>query len=139
MKISACLMVSLIVTCAGAVWNPPLAVAAGAYSWVDSNGVTHYSDQPPPATAKEARRLKLSSGYSNGTVASPVEAESTEGKKMALAAGYREEDIERNCEIATKNLSALDAAPPLTAGSEQATAREENKQQAQGQVKLFCN
>lgn len=41
--------------------------SAGAqvFKWVDANGKTHFSDQPPPATAKPAQ-LKQSVGASSG-------------------------------------------------------------------------
>lgn len=46
-----------------------LAVAGGAsaqmYKWVDANGKTHFTDQPPPATAKSAPIKTSSTGQSN--------------------------------------------------------------------------
>lgn len=35
------------------------AVQAQAYRWVDEQGRVRYSDTPPPATAKDARKLQL--------------------------------------------------------------------------------
>lgn len=117
----------------------PVALASGAYSWVDASGVTHYSDQPPPASAKNPRRLRLSNSSSSSIETAPVDAPPGENHAMARAAGYEEQDIKRNCELATKNLDALNAAPEPPEGSDQATTREQSRAQAQGQVKLFCN
>ena len=34
------------------------AVAQNMYKWIDSSGKVHYSDQPPPPDAREAKSLK---------------------------------------------------------------------------------
>jgi len=34
------------------------AFASGVYKWVDSSGRVHYSDQPPPANARDARQIR---------------------------------------------------------------------------------
>lgn len=116
------------------------AMAAGMYSWVDANGVKHYSDQPPPPKVKDAKKLKMSGN--SGPLAEPPEASQptppAAGQAMARAAGYEDQDIKRNCEIATKNLSALTSAAPLPEGSEGAVTRQQSIDKTQGQVKLFC-
>lgn len=114
------------------------AFASGAYSWVDANGVKHYSDQPPPSSAKNQRRLSLSGGEALA-IPEPVAEKPGENQAMARAAGYADEDIKRNCEIASKNLEALTTAALPAAGSDQAETRQQSIEQAQGQVKLFCN
>ena len=117
----------------------PSAMASGAYSWIDANGIKHYSDQPPPASAKNPRRLRLSTSSSRSIETEPVDAKPSGNQAMARAAGYEEKDIKRNCEVATKNLAALNAAPQLLSGSEEAMNREQARTQAKGQVNLFCN
>lgn len=37
----------------------PASVHADTYKWVDDKGVTHYTDQPPPAGAKNVEQKKL--------------------------------------------------------------------------------
>ena len=123
---------------AGAALLTPPAMASGAYSWIDANGIKHYSDQPPPASARNPRRLRLSTSSSRSIETEAVDAKPSENQAMARAAGYEEKDIKRNCEIATKNLDALNAAPPAPKDSEAAATREQSRAQAQGQVKLFC-
>jgi len=39
-----------------------IAVAQQMYRWVDENGRTHITDTPPPAAAKEVRKVKPSAG-----------------------------------------------------------------------------
>ena len=115
------------------------ALAAGMYSWVDANGVKHYSDQPPPPKAKDAKKLRLAGKGEPIDPAMPAEgAKPSDGQAMARAAGYEEQDIKRNCELATKNLVTLTAAPPLPEGSEAANNRQQSIVKAQSQVKLFC-
>lgn len=47
----------LIAFCAACIASTH--VAAQLYRWVDSQGKVHYSDLPPPATAKDAQRIKV--------------------------------------------------------------------------------
>ena len=43
-----------------------LNVAAGQmYRWVDAEGKVHYTDEPPPASAKQVQQKKLTSGGSD--------------------------------------------------------------------------
>lgn len=134
---SISLLTCVLVLAGGVFGSSSSAFASGAYSWVDANGVKHYSDQPPPNSARNARRLSLGSGEALGTP-EPVADEPGENQAMARAAGYGDEDIKRNCEIASKNLATLTAAAPPATGSEQAETRQQSIEQAQGQVKLFC-
>lgn len=114
-------------------------LAAGMYSWVDANGVKHYSDQPPPPKARDAKKLRLAGKGDPIDTAMPSETvKPSEGQAMARAAGYEEQDIKRNCEVASKNLIALTSAAPLPEGSEAANNRQQSVVKAQSQVKLFC-
>lgn len=44
-----------------------LVQAAELYRWVDADGKVHYTDQPPPASAKKVEEKKLSGGSSIDT------------------------------------------------------------------------
>src|SRR5690606_12771554 len=60
-----------------------LPVAAGElYQWKDANGVTHYSDSPPPAGEYENRIIGNSG--SAGTAAKPEEA-AVENEQCTMA------------------------------------------------------
>jgi glutaredoxin len=54
-----------------------VAASAQVFKWVDANGKTHYSDKPPPATAKQAQVTNASTGVS------------TEGMPYTLAQAVR--------------------------------------------------
>ncbi|MEO6077025.1 MAG: DUF4124 domain-containing protein [Dokdonella sp.] len=138
MKYSPISLLACVAVLACGTFGSSATFASEAYRWVDANGVNHYSDQPPPRSAKDPRKLRLSSGEPLG-IPEPVEEKAGENQAMARAAGYEEKDIKRNCELASKNLAALTSAAPLVKGSEEAQIKEQSIQQAQGQVKLFCN
>ena len=42
------------------------ATAATVHKWVDDNGVTHYSDQPPPPAAEDISQLSLNETTTSG-------------------------------------------------------------------------
>lgn len=103
----------------------PVAAAAQIYQWKDAGGKTHYSDQPPPAAAKQERtfapRLPPPSVAGTASETPPataslqdqeaafqqrqVEKEEARAKqeKEASAASERQ----RNCELAKGNLRNL--------------------------------
>lgn len=45
-----------------------MAVAAGMYRWTDENGKVHYTDTPPPLTARTAEARKLGDKPGSGPV-----------------------------------------------------------------------
>jgi hypothetical protein len=120
------------------------ALAADMYSWTDANGVRHFSDSPPPASAK-AQKIRLKGGVATNEEAPADTATATEaGTSLAAAAGYSPEDIKRNCEIARGNLSALEGQQvPLDADGfpvdlDAAQARQAQIDKANQQITLFC-
>jgi hypothetical protein len=123
------------------------AAAGEMYSWTDANGVKHFSDSPPPASVTKAQKLKLKGGVTTGDDAvDPQKEQATKnaGPALAAAAGYSPDDIKRNCEIARKNQSSLDAhKPPLDAEGypvdlDGAKAYQVQVDKASQQIKLFC-
>jgi len=125
------------------------AAATDMYSWTDANGVKHFSDSPPPASATKAQRLKLKGGVTTGDDAANVQKEKEDAAKaagpaLAAAAGYAPEDIKRNCDIARKNQVNLEGqklpvdAEVYPADLEAAKTRQAQMDKAAQQVKLFC-
>lgn len=123
------------------------AAAADMYSWTDANGVKHFSDSPPPANVTKAQKLKVKGGVTTASDAGEqqkADAATAGGPELAAAAGYEPQDIKRNCEIAKKNLTVLDAQKPALdangepvdtdAAKNHATQVEKTNQQ----IKLFC-
>ena len=134
----------LIIACLAA----PAGASDQVYSWTDANGVTHYSDSPPPANTAGAKRLNLRGGVtssSNQEEAQPAEeGGKKDGPAMAAAAGYTPADIERNCEVSRRNLQVLmQGKPPVNENGDPVDAdamKSYNEQvgKAEQEIKLFC-
>jgi hypothetical protein len=104
----------------------PLAALAQIYQWKDASGKVQYSDQPPPATAKQERIFtpRLAPAAASATAAdTPPAAASMEEQEIAFKqrqveqeearAKQEQEDIaaserKRNCELARGNLRNLE-------------------------------
>lgn len=122
------------------------AAAADMYSWTDANGVKHFSDSPPPANVTKSQKLKVKGGITSAAEDPEQSDQATKssGPALAAAAGYSPEDIKRNCDVARKNLSVLDAQKPsLNADGSPTDAEASKNHQAQvdkanQQIKLFC-
>lgn len=121
------------------------AVAADMYSWIDANGVKHFSDSPPPANVQKAQKLKVKGSLTTSDDGAAAKAdESKDGPALAAAAGYSADDIKRNCTIARGNLATLTARTP-TAGTDGTTPdpeavkqHEAQVEKANQQIRLFC-
>ena len=121
------------------------ALAADMYSWTDANGVRHFSDSPPPASAK-AQKIRLKGGVASEEAA-PAEGETAKdgGPALAAAAGYSADDIKRNCQIARSNLSAIEGqqlavdADGFPVDLDAAKARQDQIEKSNQQIKLFCS
>jgi hypothetical protein len=146
---------TLILSLTALCW---LAPALGkTYRWVDENGVTVYSQSPPPegTTATEVQpppppatpsdeawqklnqqRLKLQDAREDREL-------ELEKKRKQQA---EEEKRRKNCEIARKNLERLEG-PPIRlmrtpSGDYQPMTEEERqakREEARAQVKEYCN
>ena len=115
------------------------ASAQQVYSWTDSNGTKHFSDQPPPANTPTAKKLMVHSGLSTVEPLESTNEPPKEGPQMAAAAGYSTEDIARNCTAARKNLEAYRTTKPADDADPEAQIQyQENINKATDQIKLFC-
>ncbi len=127
------------------------AAAADMYTWTDASGVKHFSDSPPPANVTRSQKLKVKGGVTSGLTnteegAHPAEQDpKSAGPALAAAAGYAPDDIKRNCEIARKNATLLDAQKPVADAygvaptPEAVKAHQSQVDKARQQIKLFCS
>jgi len=123
------------------------AAAAEMYSWTDANGTKHFSDSPPPSSVK-AQRVKVKGGLtSNEPVEDPAakaDAAKSGGPALAAAAGYSQDDIKRNCDIARQNLGVAEGTKIATDAQGYPTdldavkTRQSQIEKANQQIKLFC-
>ena len=61
------------------------AAAQELYQWKDANGVTHYSDTPPPAGADHSVRYISHSGAASRATSATVEEAATESESCLAA------------------------------------------------------
>lgn len=120
------------------------AVAADMYSWIDANGVKHFSDSPPPPNVQKAQKLKVKGSLTTSDTTPAKEDDSSNGPALAAAAGYSADDIKRNCTTARSNLATLTARAPV-AGNDGSTPdpdavkqHEAQVEKANQQIRLFC-
>lgn len=128
-------------------------VLAGAiYTWIDKNGVTHYSQQPP-TQEQQAQQLNSNDlepskiGYI-APVKKEAPPEMSESEKSAALIKEKDaKQAEAICENAKHNLDVLTTHTKLTRqedGNKEPVAMTEEERQAaitenQQRIKLFCN
>lgn len=106
-----------------------LAIAASAHAgitkWVDADGKVHYSDGPPPASAKSQKSLNIP----NKPAATPPAEGKTGGEGKSLA--------ERDLESRKRRVEAEEAAAKEAKDKEEAKRKEANCAQARAQLKAL--
>lgn len=108
--------------------------ASDVYSWKDANGVTHYSQTPPPAgTRFEVRGIRNAEAPATGAPAASPAAASTAS------------DATSQCEVARANIAALeDEAPVQQVGADgtprqlDADARAAQLELARAAARAYC-
>jgi hypothetical protein len=121
----------------GTLWLVALPAVAQTYKWTDADGKVHYSDQPPPANAKDQGTVKPRKPAASAPNAAPGTAEKAapakaktyveqeaEFKKRQVEAAEREAaekkktdeaaEKKRNCEAARTQLRGLQAGGRMT-------------------------
>ena len=125
----------LLLALIGGAWLAAPPVAAQTYKWKDAEGKMHYSDQPPPANAKEETTVKPRKPATAATAA-PVAGENkapkaktyieqeADFKKRQVEAAEREAEEKKkaadaaakkqNCNLARAQLRSLQAGGRVT-------------------------
>jgi hypothetical protein len=143
-----------VVLLSGCLWTG-LAVQAEIYKWVDAEGVTVYSQQPPPAendfeTIKEPPKVNPESGLQRlHEISSRNDESRQERRQQAEAAKLAAEEEARraeNCERGKRMLASFSTRPTVQLVQEDGTrvrASEEQRQQqiaeANAMIKEFCD
>jgi len=97
---------------------------AGVSKWVDAEGKVHYSDQPPPSTAKSQKNLDIQTGP-----ASPQATPDSKGGTKTLA--------ERELESRKRRAEAEEAAAKQAEEKKDAKRKQENCAQARNQLQAL--
>lgn len=135
-------------------------MAAQFYKWTDENGVTHYSENPPPATAKSATEVKVQTRLPSGADAatqslqkqressSKANADATKGKQGNTTTAPAKEDASKNaerCKRSRENLAAMEEHGRVSEtddkGEKRVLSDEEKNQrmdEARRLIKAFC-
>ena len=119
----------LLLAIIGGAWLVSAPVGAQTYKWTDADGKIHYSDQPPPANAKEEVTIKPRKPSAPTTSASPSASE--KGAATARPKTYIEQEAEfrkRQVETAEREAAAKKKAA-------EAAEKKQNCEQARAQVK----
>ena len=136
---------------------PVLAEAAGnarVYTWKDANGVTHFSDSPPPASVKSARQITVrgdtpvaagQEAAAGEAAAPPAEGTSPPGTVGATLTDSPEAR-QQVCEQARRNAELLEGQQQVSMdvngdGSNQVLTPEQRQlqlAQARERVAFYC-
>lgn len=119
----------LLLAMIGGAWLVSAPAGAETYKWTDADGKIHYSDQPPPANAKEQTTVKPRKPSAPATSASPSASE--KGETAAKPKSYVEQEAEfRKRQVETAEREAADKKKAA-----EAAEKKQNCEQARGQLK----
>lgn len=100
------------------------AAQAGVTRWVDAEGKVHYTDQPPPTSAKSQKNLDLKS-----SPALPQAAPDSKGGEKSLA--------EKDLEYRKRKVQAEETAAKQAKEQEEAKSRKANCEQARNHLQAL--
>ncbi|SEK43994.1 protein of unknown function [Pseudoxanthomonas sp. GM95] len=78
MRLSTCLILSALLA-------SPLACAQSMYQWKDAQGVTHYSDVPPPKSNLEGKQINAADAMARGSAPATAQAAPAENAQCSSA------------------------------------------------------
>lgn len=141
----------------GALLAAP-AMAAQFYKWTDENGVTHYSETPPPDSVKSSTAIKVPSRQPSGAETAAqnlqkqreaaIKALDEAGKKGATAPAAGKDNKEQyaeRCKQLKANLAVMESSGRVSEKDDKGEKRiltEEEKakriEDTRRQIKAFC-
>ncbi len=78
MRLSHCLILSALLA-------SPLASAQSMYQWKDAQGVTHYSDVPPPKSTLQGKQINAADALARGSAPATAQAAPAESAQCSSA------------------------------------------------------
>ncbi|QWT20644.1 DUF4124 domain-containing protein [Bacillus sp. NP157] len=124
----------------------PLAFAQ-AYKWKDAQGVTHYSDSPPPGSSQKVEKIQMKGGVSSpsSSDAGPAKAATAATPPAGTAVADNAANRSKLCDQLRKNMDVLNKEKVVTmddgkGGQTQLddTARKRQMETNQAQMTLYC-
>ena len=145
-----------LAACFCALLVSAVASAEQFYKWIDAQGTTHYTEDPPPPSATNSSEVRVSTRQPSGSDAAPPapaakNSNKTDNDKKAKTdssknnAAVADKDPER-CKILQDNLQAMQShgrVKMTDANGEVRVLSDDEKQQqmdsTQKQIKTFCD
>jgi hypothetical protein len=123
------LISGLLLAMIGSAWLVSAPVDAQTYKWTDADGKVHYSDQPPPANAREQGTIKPRRQSAPTTSGSPPASEkgTTDAKPKTVA--------EQEAEFRKRQVEAAEREAADKKKAAEAAERKQNCEQARAQLK----
>ncbi|MGN6482164.1 DUF4124 domain-containing protein [Luteibacter sp.] len=124
----------------------PLAFAQ-AYKWKDAQGVTHYSDSPPPGQGAKVEKIQMKGGVSTPSSSTPAPAPAASAPKPAAGTPVADNPANRKalCSQLSKNMEVLQKEAIVSVddgkgGTQQldAAGRQRQVETTQAQMTLYC-
>jgi hypothetical protein len=159
-------MTTALAACFGMMLTSSVACAGQFYKWTDAQGVTHYTEEPPPASATGASEVKVStklpSGSQPAAAATAKKPGDKGGKSGATATGKKDGktpaagdkpaaddkvpgQYAEKCKTLQANLQAMQEHARVKVADEKGETRvltDEEKQsqldETQRSIKAFC-
>lgn len=78
MRLSTCLILAALLA-------SPLACAQSMYQWKDAQGVTHYSDTPPPRSNLAGKQINAADAMARGSAPATAQAAPAESAQCSSA------------------------------------------------------
>lgn len=142
----------------GALFATPV-LAAQYHKWTDENGLTHYSDTPPPVTAKNTAEVKVQTKLPSGSATATEQLQKqreaasknlsdqnkTTAQEASTAAKVDKSEYAERCQQYKSNLEAMESHGRVTETDSKGEKRvltddEKNKRmdETRRQIKAFC-
>lgn len=132
-------------------------MAGQFYKWMDEQGVTHYSENPPPKTAKNSAEVKVQTRAPSGAAAAvdslqkqrdasaKAMADANKDKKTTAPAKEDKSQYAERCKQLRANLGTMESHGRVSETDEKGEKRalseeEKNKRmdETKRQIKAFC-
>ncbi|UPG93422.1 DUF4124 domain-containing protein [Luteibacter aegosomatissinici] len=124
----------------------PLAFAQ-AYKWKDAQGVTHYSDSPPPTNSAKVEKIQMKGGVNAPSPAQSAPAKSSTAGSPPPGTPVADNPANRAklCDSLRKNMDVLQKEAVVSmddgkGGTKQldAAGRQRQVETTQAQMTLYC-
>ena len=119
----------LLLALMSGTWLVAAPALAQTYKWTDANGKVHYSDQPPPANAKEQVTVKPRKPSASTPAANPAATE--KGAPAAKAKTY----VEQEANFKKRQVEAAEREAAEKKKADEAVEKKQNCEQARSQLK----